>query len=397
MSLASPGPSGDPLRAPRVRRIALSEFRSYTSLDLRVASPMVALAGDNGAGKTNLLEALSLFTPGRGMRRADLGEMAREGGGGGFAVSLELDGEDGGPLQLGTGLEPSDGFGPASRKFRLEREPIASPRAFADHLRIVWLTPAMDGLFTGPAGERRRFLDRLVLAVDSEHGARVNALERALRSRNRLLEERRSEKLWLDAAEREAAELAIAVAAARQETVGRLAALISATRQDSSPFPWAEIALEGEIDRLIADRPAIEAEDAYRALLRDNRTRDAAAGRTLIGPQASDLLVRHGPKDFEARRASTGEQKALLVGLVLAHARLVAAMSGMAPLVLLDEIAAHFDPARRAALFDALQALGGQVWMTGADMSLFEDLRGRADLFSIEAGRVTLVAAGSGA
>jgi DNA replication and repair protein RecF len=384
-----PTASDSPHRAPKISRVALKDFRCYRALDLRTGSTMVALAGDNGAGKTNLLEALSLFTPGRGLRRAELSEMPREGGGGGFAVSLEMSGEEGGSLQLGAGLEISDGA--SQRKFRLDREPIPSARPFADHLRIVWLTPSMDGLFTGPAGDRRRFLDRLVLAVDSEHGARVNAMERALRNRNRLLEERRTEKIWLDAAEREISELAMAVTAARRETVERLTALIAASRDESSPFPWAEIAVDGEIDRLIAERPALEAEDMYRAILRDNRSRDAAAGRTLIGPQASDLLVRHGPKQCEARRASTGEQKALLVGLILAHARLVAAMSGMAPLVLLDEIAAHFDPARRAALFQSLQALGGQVWMTGADLALFQDLRGRADIFKVSNGAIGLV------
>ncbi len=383
-------PASDPsVCARRIRRVVLADFRSYASLDLRVSSGMVALAGDNGAGKTNLLEALSLFTPGRGLRRADLSEMAREGGSGGFAVSLEIAGEEGGMLQLGAGIEIVDDA--AQRKFRLDREPIGSARAFADHVRIVWLTPAMDGLFTGPAGERRRFLDRLVLAVDSEHGARVNALERALRNRNRLLEERRGEKIWLDAAEREIAELAVSVAAARRETTERLAALIHSSRNEDSPFPWAEIALEGEIDLLIAERPALEAEDVFRGMLRDNRARDAAAGRTLIGPQASDLAVLHGPKQCEARRASTGEQKALLVGLVLAHARLVAAMSGIAPIVLLDEIAAHFDPARRRALFDALGELGGQVWMTGADIALFDDLRSRADIFAVAGGRITPV------
>jgi DNA replication and repair protein RecF len=384
-----PTASDSPHRAPKISRVALKDFRCYRALDLRTGSTMVALAGDNGAGKTNLLEALSLFTPGRGLRRAELSEMPREGGGGGFAVSLEMIGEEGGSLQLGAGLEISDGA--PQRKFRLDREPIPSARPFADHLRIVWLTPSMDGLFTGPAGDRRRFLDRLVLAVDSEHGARVNAMERALRNRNRLLEERRTDKIWLDATEREISELAMAVTAARRETVERLAALIAASRDESSPFPWAEIAVDGEIDRLIAERPALEAEDMYRAILRDNRGRDAAAGRTLIGPQASDLLVRHGPKQCEARRASTGEQKALLVGLILAHARLVAAMSGMAPLVLLDEIAAHFDPARRAALFQSLQALGGQVWMTGADLALFQDLRGRADIFKVSNGAIGLV------
>ncbi|WP_294538597.1 DNA replication/repair protein RecF [uncultured Rhodoblastus sp.] len=381
--------------ARKIRRVVLADFRSWAALDLRASSGMAALAGDNGAGKTNLLEALSLFTPGRGLRRADLGEMPRQNGGGGFSVSLEIAGEAGGLLQLGTGLEMVEGVG--QRRFRLDREPISSARAFADHVRIVWLTPSMDGLFTGPAGERRRFLDRLVLAVDSEHGARVNALERALRNRNRLLEERRGEKIWLDAAEREIAELAVSVASARRETVERLAALIRAGRDDDSPFPWAEIALEGEIDLLVAERPALEAEDAFRALLRGSRARDAAAGRTLIGPQASDLAVLHGPKQCQARRASTGEQKALLVALVLAHARLVAAMSGIEPIVLLDEIAAHFDPLRRRALFDALRALGGQVWMTGADVSLFDDLRGGADIFAVAGGKISPVSSGDGA
>jgi DNA replication and repair protein RecF len=378
------------LRAPRAQRVVLADFRCYRALDLKTGAKIVALSGDNGAGKTNLLEALSLFAQGRGLRRAEMSDMAREGGGGGFAVSLEFSGEEGGARQMGAGVEIVEGA--AHRKFRLDREPIGSARSFADHIRIVWLTPAMDGLFAGPAGERRRFLDRLVLAVDSEHGARVSSLERALRNRNRLLEERFSEKIWLDAAEREIAELAIAVASARRETVQRLVALIAATSDEHSPFPWADIALEGEIDRLVAENPALAAEECFRAMLRDNRARDAAAGRALIGPQASDLAVRHGPKTCEARRASTGEQKALLVGLVLAHARLVAAMSGLAPLVLLDEIAAHFDPARRRALFDALDALGGQIWMTGADPALFDDLHGRADLFSVNNGRVSSLA-----
>jgi DNA replication and repair protein RecF len=246
----------------------------------------------------------------------------------------------------------------------------------------------MDGLFSGPAGDRRRFLDRLVLAVDADHGARVNGLERALRNRNRLLEDGGRDAHWLDAAERELAELAVAVSAARYETVTRLGALIIEQRDDASPFPWAEVALEGEIERLVAELPALEIEERYRGWLRDNRGRDAAAGRTLIGPQASDLVVRHGPKQAEAARCSTGEQKALLVGLVLAHARLVSAMSGTAPLVLLDEIAAHFDPSRRAALYAALERLGGQVFMTGADPAAFAEASGRAALFLVSPGQV---------
>jgi DNA replication and repair protein RecF len=377
----------DILPASRIKRLILQDFRTYPALDLPVARPLVALVGENGAGKTNILEALSLFMPGRGLRRAEFAEMARIGGPGSFAVSIALD-TPYGDHRLGTGIEAPDGDTRASRLCRIDGGPVPSPAAFSEHLRVVWLTPDLDALFRGPAGDRRRFLDRLVLAVDADHGARVNALERALRSRNRVLEDSSDDALWLDAIEREVAELAIAVAAARQETVQRLAALVLATRDDASPFPFATMALEGEIDALVAGLPAVDAEDRYRAILRDARPRDRAAGRTLIGPQASDLLVRHGPKDIPAGTASTGEQKALLIGLVLAHARLVATMSGMAPFVLLDEVAAHLDPRRRAGLFEALEALGGQVWMTGADPALFAELAGRADLLHVVPGQV---------
>jgi DNA replication and repair protein RecF len=379
--------SSAPIAASRIARLILQDFRTYASLDLTVSRPLVALVGENGAGKTNVLEAISLFMPGRGLRRAELGEMARNEGPGSFAISVTLDAPYG-EHRLGTGLEPQSENARASRICRVDGMPASSPTAFAEYLRIVWLTPDLDALFRGAAGDRRRFLDRLVLAVDAEHGTRVNALERALRSRNRVLEENPDDRLWLDALEREVAELAIAVAAARRETVERLATLILETREEGSPFPFAMMGLEGEIDALIATLPAVDAEDRYRALLRDNRSRDRAAGRTLVGPQASDLLVRHGPKDIPANTASTGEQKALLIGLVLAHARLVASMSGIAPFVLLDEVAAHLDPRRRAGLYDALQSLGGQVWMTGADPGLFTELQGRADLLQVSVGAI---------
>ncbi len=384
---ATSAPTLSSFAAPAVRRLILSDFRSYPALDLKVAGHMVVLTGENGAGKTNLLEAISLFSPGRGLRRADLADCCRETGTGGFSVSLEL-ADALGSLQLGTGVDAADGMSARSRKCRIDRAPVPSATAFAERLRIVWLTPAMDSLFTGPASERRRFLDRLVLAVDAGHGARVNGLERALRNRNRLLEDGVADTHWLDATEREAADLAIAVAAARHETIDRLGGLIAASRDDASPFPWAQIALSGEVETLVARYPAVAAEEHYRAILRQNRGRDAAAGRTLIGPHVSDLLVRHGPKSMEAARSSTGEQKALLVGLVLAHARLVAAMSGIAPLILLDDIAAHFDPARRAALYAALDEIGGQVWLTGADPAAFTELRGRAEMLQVADGAV---------
>ena len=369
-----------------VSRLILSDFRSYPRLDLTLApTALVAMVGENGAGKTNVLEALSLLTPGRGLRRAEIVEMARAGSGGGFAVSVELR-TTLGPVQLGVGHSPEDGA--LGRKFRINRAPTPSARLFADYVRLCWLTPAMDGLFAGSPGERRRFVDRMVLAVDAEHGARVASLERALRNRNRLLAERISDVAWLGAAEREVAELGVAVALARKETIERLQALILATRDPESPFPWAEIGMEGEIDELVTQTSALEAEERLRAALRETRARDAAAGRTMSGPQVSDLKVSHGPKRVLASQCSTGEQKALLVGLTLAHASLVRAMSGVAPLVLLDEIAAHFDPPRRTALFARLQALGGQVWMTGADPQAFAELAGKAELLLVTPGRI---------
>jgi DNA replication and repair protein RecF len=371
-------------RRPFVRRLMLRDFRSYAALDLTIGGRLVVLCGENGAGKTNLLEALSLLSPGRGLRRAELADCARVGGAGGFALSVEVE-EEGETRQLGSGWSPAQGDAGAERKNRIDRTPVSSSRAFSDHVRVVWLTPAMDTLFAGPASERRRFLDRFVLAIDPNHGARVNQFERALRGRNRLLEERSFHASWLDAAERKAAELGVAIAAARLDCVSRLQALIASERDDSSPFPWARLALQGEVEALIARGPAVQAEDRYRRMLSDNRGRDAAAGRTLIGPHVGDLAVWHGPKDAAAASGSTGEQKALLVGLVLAHARLVAEMSGIAPLALLDEIAAHFDPRRRAALFDSLDRLGGQVFLTGADPAAFAGLERRAQMFEVSA------------
>ncbi|CAH1661238.1 DNA replication and repair protein RecF [Hyphomicrobiales bacterium] len=367
-----------------VARLILQDFRSYEALDLPVEGQIVALIGENGAGKTNILEALSLFTPGRGLRRAEITAMARQGGDGSFAASITLAEEAG---RLGIGLGPLDAEGRRPRLARIDGATVGSALAFSDYLRVVWLTPDLDGLFRGAAGDRRRFLDRLVLAIDPGHATRSNALERALRSRNRILEESPGQSQWLDAVEREVAELGVAVAAARAETVARLSAIIAETRDETSPFPFADIALSGEIDALVARLPAVDAEDAYRDLLRQSRHRDRAAGRTLTGPQASDLDVRHGPKDIPAGQGSTGEQKALLIGLVLAHARLVAAMSGIAPLVLLDEIAAHLDPRRRAALYEGLTGLGCQVWMTGADAALFGDLPAGAQRVRVEQGR----------
>ena len=370
--------------AARIRRLSLTNFRSYHAASVELGETSVVLIGPNGAGKTNVLEAISILGPGRGLRYATMDEMAFSEGDGAWAVSAEVEGALG-IATLGTGIEPPVAGETTSRKNRIDREPVAAS-ALADHLRVLWLVPAMDGLFTGPASERRRFLDRLVLATDAEHGSRVNALERALRSRNRLLETPHSDQHWLDAIEHETAELAVAVASARADAVSRLAGAL-ATRQDAN-FPSAQIALDGWMSGIVGTTPAVEVEDRYRAVLKANRGRDAAAGRTLEGPHLTDLLVIYAPKAVPAREASTGEQKALLIGLVLAHAGLVTEMTGVAPVILLDEVVAHLDPNRRAALFDALALLGAQVWMTGADPVAFGDIRARAQIIHVEGGKL---------
>jgi DNA replication and repair protein RecF len=378
------------MTAVRIRRLTLTNFRSYHAAQIDVGGSLVVLTGPNGAGKTNLIEALSLLAPGRGLRRATLDELAFAEGDGSWALSCDVEGALG-LASLGTGIEAPAGEGtPTSRKCRIDREPVPSASAFADHLRVIWMVPAMDTLFNGPASERRRFLDRLVLAVDADHSSRVNALERSLRSRNRLLEEARPDPHWLDAVEHETAELAVAVAAQRAETVARLQGALAARRDPASSFPAAEIALEGWIEKLVLSHPASEIEDRYRAVLKDNRPRDAAAGRTLDGPHLTDLTVTHAAKNIAAADASTGEQKALLIGLMLAHAGLLAEMSGFAPLLLLDEVVAHLDPGRRTALYGELETLGAQVWMTGADPAAFAEIEQRAQTFQVTPGRVAL-------
>src|SRR5215216_45818 len=371
-----------------IRRLTLTNFRSYRAASVQAAAGPVVLVGPNGVGKTNLIEAISFLAPGRGLRRATLDEVAFSEGDGSWAVAAEVEGALG-LATLGTGIEGRSGSEEALlRKCRIDREPVPSAAAFADHLRTVWLTPQMDPLFAGPASERRRFLDRLVLTVDAEHGSRVNALERALRSRNRLLEEPRPDPHWLDAIEHETAELAVAVAAGRAETVRRLQGALEARKDPASPFPWSDIALDGWLETTLLDHSAVEAEDRYRTVLRESRARDAAAGRTLAGPHLTDLEIMHGPKGIAASDASTGEQKALLIGLILAHAGLMTEMIGFAPVLLLDEVVAHLDPARRRSLYEALGGIGAQVWMTGADPAVFGEIATQAEVIEVSPGSV---------
>jgi DNA replication and repair protein RecF len=347
-----------------VTRLRLTDFRNHAGLTLSPGSRSVVLVGDNGAGKTNVLEALALLAPGRGLRRATRADMARRDGSGTFAVSAAVDGPLG-PVRIGTG---DDGEG--QRVVTVDGERQRQQEILAAHLRVVWLTPAMDGLFTGPAGDRRRWLDRAVLAVDPAHGRRVMAFEQALTQRNRLLEDPRADTAWLDAVEAQIAELGVAVAAARREVVDCLAARAPAVR-DGAVFPVPRVTLEGDLEDALVSAAASDVEDWYRVDLGACRSRDRAAGRTLVGPHRADLAVFHEAKDMPAALSSTGEQKALLLGLTLAHARLVADLSGILPVLLLDEVAAHLDPRRREGLFDLLAALGGQVWMTGTEEAPF--------------------------
>lgn len=369
-----------------ISKLTLTNFRNYAGLSLDLGPGAVVLSGDNGAGKTNLLEAVSLLTPGRGLRRAPYADVAREGGDGGFALHARIEGPEG-QVEIGTGIAGGDGAAEGGRRVRINGAPAKSAEDMLEWLRVVWLTPAMDGLFPGPAADRRRFLDRLVLAIDPGHGQRALDYEKAMRGRNRLLTEGSRDTGWFDAIEMQMAETGVAIAAARAELVRLLAAMIDKL-PGSGPFPQADISLAGELESQIAVTPAVDVEERFRAILANGRERDRAAGRTLDGPHRSDLAVRHRPKSMPAELCSTGEQKALLVGIVLSHARLTGEMSGLTPILLLDEIAAHLDSGRRTALFSILEELNCQAFMTGTDAALFSSLAGRAQFLTVDHGSV---------
>ncbi|TRC83776.1 DNA replication/repair protein RecF [Mesorhizobium sp. WSM4310] len=367
-----------------ISKLTLTNFRNYAALAIDLAPGAVVFSGDNGAGKTNLLEAISFLTPGRGLRRAPYADVAREGGDGGFALHARLDGPDG-RVEIGTGVSVGEGEG--GRRVRINGATARSAEDMLEWLRVVWLTPAMDALFTGPAADRRRFLDRLVLAIDPGHGQRALDYEKAMRGRNRLLTDGSRDDRWFEAIETQMAETGVAIAAARAELVRLLAAMIDRL-PDTGPFPQADISLSGDLEAEVSSAPAVDVEEWFRRALAGGRDRDRAAGRTLEGPHRSDLLVRHRPKAMPAELCSTGEQKALLVGIVLSHARLTGEMSGMTPILLLDEIAAHLDGGRRAALFSILEELNCQAFMTGTDAALFSSLRGRAQFLTVDHGTV---------
>lgn len=378
--------------APRlwVERLGLTGFRNYASLVLELAPEPVVLTGPNGSGKTNVLEAVSLFAPGQGLRQAPLPDLAQAGGDGSWSVSARIHTAIG-PVTIGTGQSSAamQGDRASGRIVRIDGEAKSGSGALGEYVEMVWVTPATDGLFTGPASERRRFLDRLIVCFDSGHRTRAGRFERAMAQRNRLLSDGVTRGAQLDGLEVVMAEMGVAIAAARAEAVAALASVVDArrARDPDSPFPWSAAHLEGAIDRDLAARPAVDVEDAYARLLRDVRERDRAASRALDGPHRSDFVVAHGPKATAAKHSSTGEQKALLIGLLLAHTELVAARrDGMAPMLLLDEVTAHLDVDRRAALFDELIRLGTQAWMTGTDRQSFDSLAGRAQFWRVGEG-----------
>lgn len=348
-----------------VSRLAVTDFRSYASALMEPGPGFVLLSGDNGAGKTNLLEAVSLLTPGRGLRGAALSEMARRGGQNGWAVAAKAD-----EIDIGTGTTAD---APERRQVRINGA-RASVNSLSEWLSILWLTPAMDRLFTGSAGDRRRFLDRLVLALEPSHAHHSSRYEAAMRARNKLLaEEGPTHPSWLAALEEAMAEHGSAIAGARSGTVAALDERLAAAPEDE--FARAQIGLEGWDGGDLA------------SVLAANRMRDASAGRTTEGPHRHDLAVSHRAKQMPAARSSTGEQKALLLGLVLAHAELVTERRGTPPILLLDEVAAHLDPKRRLALFRRLEGRG-QVWMTATEPALFDGI-GEASRFHVQPGQVT--------
>ena len=371
-----------------VTRVQLTNFRSYANAELAVSGRPVVLAGPNGAGKTNILDAISLLAPGRGLRGAKLSEHIRRGPKAtsealwAVAASVTRGAQS---YDIGTGLTLGSGGG-ERRAVRLNGVAAQSSADLGEIVQMIWLTPAMDRLFAEGAGGRRRFLDRLVLGFDPGHARRALRYETAMRERARLLKFGPRDPLWLDGLEAEMAEAGFAMTVSRAKTAARLNAMLS-ERGEVGAFPCAQLAVEGEIDVLLQEFGA-DTEAKMRALFARARIPDAESGHTSFGPHRSDLGVRHTQKRADARECSTGEQKALLVSIVLADAwELTRTRDGIAPLLLLDEIAAHLDVCRRAALFEEILALGAQAWMTGTDLSLFDSLSPRADIFMVESGR----------
>ncbi|MCW8914317.1 MAG: DNA replication/repair protein RecF [Magnetovibrio sp.] len=372
-------------------RLTLTDFRCYDQVRLESGTQPVVLTGANGAGKTNVLEALSFLIPGSGLRRAKLMDVGRrqpgEDAGRPWAVAAEI--ESGlTSVSVGTGLEAATG---SKRVVHVDGETQKAQSVLSQHFAAHWLTPQMDRLFLDGSQERRRFLDRLVFSFDPAHAGRITSYNHALRERARLLADNKMDDAWLSALEDTMATRGMAVAAARLQVAERLA---GACTETSSLFPACELAIDGLAEGWISALPALEVEDRLRAALKSSRTKDShvgGAGNSIDGrlPHQSDLLVTHAAKSMPAGQCSTGEQKMLLVGLVLAAARLSASDEGRVPVLLLDEVAAHLDADHRQALFNEVLALGCQAWFTGTDVELFAPLQGTAKFYDVADASIT--------
>lgn len=386
-----------PGRRVGVTRLVLTDFRNYRTARLDLDPAPVVLTGPNGAGKTNLLEALSFLSPGRGLRNARLGDIDRradgepEAAGAGWAVAATLATRRG-ELRIGTGRDISRDAAGERRSVRIDGEPAKGQAALGERLGILWLTPQMDRLFIEGPGGRRRLMDRLVLGLDPAHATRVARYEQALRERSRLLRDREEDAAWLGALEDLMAAEGVAVAAARRDVVERLD---RACAEADDAFPRARLAVLGIIETWLDEMPALTAEERFRAALAAGRTGDALSGGAAIGPHRSDLAVTHAGTGIAAEMASTGEQKALLIAILLAQTRLQRRVRGEPPLLLLDEVGAHLDAARREALFAVLAGLDGQTWFTGTDAGLFAALKGAARFLSVADGALTETTSGS--
>ncbi|MEM7569633.1 MAG: DNA replication/repair protein RecF [Pseudomonadota bacterium] len=367
-----------------ITRLSLTQFRTYAHAQATLDTRPVVLIGPNGIGKTNVLEAISFLGSGRGLRSATLQQPCRQPGEQAWAVAAQLSADDDVLADIGVGLDPASR---SKRIVRINGAAASGPMAVSEYLSLSWLTPAMDRLFLEGTTGRRRFLDRMVLALNPAHASAVSAYEKAMRQRNALLaQDTPADQAWLSAIETQMAEHAAAIAASRLELLDQLTFAIEA--QPESAFPKALIALEGAAEGAMAQDSASAVESMLCAQWQAGRARDAAAGRTLTGPHRTDLLVRHAAKDQPADQCSTGEQKALLVGLVLAHAHMVEMLTGHGPILLLDEVAAHLDPERRQALFERLSRQHGQSWITGTDKAFFSAFEGRAQVFRISDGKI---------
>jgi DNA replication and repair protein RecF len=384
-SQASIGVPSSPKIHVGVTRLAMTDFRNYRTARLELDAGPVVLTGPNGAGKTNLLEAVSLLSPGRGLRNARLGEFDRRADVGetpGWAIAAML--ETGrGVVRIGTGRDPA---GSERRVVKIDGEAVRGQAALGEVIGLTWLTPQMDRLFIEGPSARRRLLDRLVLGLDPAHAGRVAAYEHAMRERSRLLRDGPADAAWLDALDETMAAQGVAVAAARRDAVERLD---RACAEAEGPFPRARLALAGTVEAWLGELPALAAEERFKTALKQSRAADALAGGASVGPHRADLAVTHAETAIPAESLSTGEQKALLISIVLAHARLQRETRGEPPLLLLDEVAAHLDTARREALFAELNGLESQVWLTGTDVTLFAPLRAAARFLAVSDGTLS--------